>query len=152
MKTSLLVYLAGPMTGQTYEETVAWRDWVREHLEESSFTVLDPARGVMFLEPDDVVKDAYTEHLTESKHIVFTRDKFDSTRADILLVNLLDAKRISIGTLMEMAWAHLAGRFTVTIMEPNGNPHEHAFVREASSIVLPDIEEAVDYIVRTFEV
>jgi hypothetical protein len=36
-----------------------------------------------------------------------TRDRFDATRCDVLLVNLLGAERVSIGTMMEVAWADL---------------------------------------------
>lgn len=149
-RRGLLIYLAGPMTGMTLEHVTTWRKKARLALEEAGFTVLDPARGLMFLEPESVVKDAYEDETTENKHVVFTRDKFDSTRADILFVNLKHATRISIGTMMEMAWAFLAGRFVVTVIEKEGNPHMHAFVRETSSIRFDDPEDACDYIVRTF--
>lgn len=152
MKTSLVVYLAGPMTGQTYEETIAWRKYAREKLEEAEFTVLDPARGLMFLKPEAVVKDAYEEFSTENKHTVFVRDRFDSTRSDILLVNLLKASKVSIGTMMELAWAHLSNKFPVVVMEREGNPHMHAFMRECAGIVRESVEDAVDYIVATFKV
>lgn len=149
-KRDLMVYLAGPMTGMTIEHVTTWRKLAESALEEAGFTVLDPARGLMFLKPEEVVKDAYEDEFTENKHVVFERDKFDSTRADILFVNLKHAHRVSIGTMMEMAWAHLAGRFVVTVIEKEGNPHMHAFVREASSIMFTDPEEACAYIIATF--
>ena len=150
MKTDLLVYLAGPMTGQTFEEATAWREWATEALWDEGFTVLDPSRGLMFLKPESVVKDAYADTTTENKHVVFVRDRFDSTRADILLMNLIGADRVSIGSMMELAWSHLSGKFPVVVMEKEGNPHQHAFVREATGIVLHDLGDAVDYVVRTF--
>jgi len=150
MKRGLMVYLAGPMTGMTMEHVTTWRRKAEDQLDEAGFTVLDPARGLMFLNPESIVKDAYEDEFTENKHVVFERDKFDSTRADILFVNLKHATRISIGTMMEMAWAHLSNRFVVIVIEKENNPHMHAFVREASSILFEDPEEACDYIVRTF--
>ena len=59
MKTDLLVYLAGPMTGMTAEKVKTWRRIATATLIEAGFTVLDPARGLMFLQPEDTVKDAY---------------------------------------------------------------------------------------------
>jgi nucleoside 2-deoxyribosyltransferase len=150
MHRGLLVYLAGPMTGMKIEDVRAWRLAAKETLAEAGFTVLDPSRGLMFLQPEAIVQDAYTDEFRETKHVIFERDKFDSIRADILFVNLKHAPRVSIGTMMEMAWAHQAGRFIVTVIEPEGNPHMHAFVREASSIIFEDPEEACDYIVKTF--
>lgn len=152
MKTSLLVYLFGPMTGQSYEDAVGWRRQAAEKLQEHGFTVLDPARGLMFLEPESTVKDSYGEDTTENKHTVFARDRFDSTRSDILLGNLKGATRVSIGSMMEMAWANLSNKFIVTVMEPEGNPHMHAFVRECSGAVMDSVEDAVDYIIATFKV
>ncbi len=149
-KRDIMVYLAGPMTGMTIEHVTTWRRKAEDKLAEAGFVVLDPARGLMFLKPEEVVKDAYEDEFTENKHVVFERDKFDSTRAEILLVNLKHASRVSIGTMMEIAWAHLCGRFIITVIEKEGNPNMHAFVREASCILFDDPEEACDYIVRTF--
>ncbi len=150
MRTNLLVYLAGPMTGMPVEQVIGWRQEARRKLSEAGFTVLDPSRGLMFLKPEETVKDAYEDETTENKHVVFERDKFDSTRADILVVNLLNSKRISIGTMMEVAWANLSGRFVVVVMEKEGNPHMHAFVREAASIRFQNTEDAIDYVIQTF--
>ncbi len=150
MRTDLLVYLAGPMTGMTMEYVRKWREAAAQKLESNGFTVLNPARGLVFLKPETLVKDAYEDEFSENKHVVFTRDKFDSTRADILIVNLLKTTRVSIGTMMEMAWAHLSGKFVVTVVEPEGNPHMHAFVREASCVLCREVEAAVDYVIVTF--
>jgi hypothetical protein len=138
------------MTGLTYDQVKGWRETARAKLEEAGFIVLDPARGLMHLKPEVVIKDAYEESFTENKHTVFIRDKFDVTRADISLFNLLDAKRASIGTVSEMAWCHLTGKFAVVVMEREGNPHMHAFVREEAGVLLDNIDDAVDYIIRTF--
>jgi nucleoside 2-deoxyribosyltransferase len=145
MKTSLIVYLAGPMAGITVKECRAWRLAATPVLEDAGFTILDPTRELIGY-PDDFV----LTQQAESKRVVFARDKFDATRADILLVNLLGATDKSLGTLMEVAWAYLSGKFIVVVMEPEGNPHDHTFTREAASIVPPTIEEGVDYIVVTF--
>lgn len=150
MHRGLVVYLAGPMTGMKIEDVRAWRLKAKDKLAEFGFTVLDPSRGLMFLKPEEVVQDAYVDEFKETKHVIFERDRFDSIRADILFVNLKHCNRVSIGTMMEMAWAHQAGRFIVTVIEKEGNPHMHAFVREASSIIFEDPEEACEYIVSTF--
>jgi len=149
-RSGLIVYLGGSMTGLSLEECTAWRQAATELLEEAGFTVLDPTRGLTFLRPESVVKDAYEDEFGENKHLVFERDKFDATRADILIINLLKAPRVSIGTMYEVAWGHLAGRFVALAMEREGNPHMHAFVREAASIIMEDIEDLVYYVITTF--
>ena len=145
MHNTLIVYLAGPMAGLTVRECREWRLQATQRLQEAGFTILDPTRELLGLPADQVVAaDA------DDKRVVFHRDKFDSTRADILIVNLLKAKSSSIGTLMEMAWSHLSGKFIVTLIEKDGNPHAHTFVKEASSLILDDLDEALDYVITTF--
>jgi hypothetical protein len=68
------------------------------------------------------------------------------TESNVVFINLLGAKRVSIGCCMEMAWAHMLGKHTVLVME-EGNIHHHAFVLECADIVLPDYEEAIDYLI-----
>lgn len=139
------------MTGLTKKAATEWRRESRETLEEAGLTVLDPTRGLTFLESNEVIQECYDfEGSTENAHTVFEIDKFDATRAGILLVNLLTAPKISIGTVIEMAWAHLSGTFVVTVMEDVGNPHDHPFIRKLSSVIFHSPEDACSYIVEKF--
>lgn len=151
MTRGLLVYLAGPMTGLTLEQATGWRRLASERLEEAGFTILDPTRGLTFLKPDDVILDGYDGHQFESKHAVVLRDKFDSTRSDLLLINLLGISRVSIGTMMELAWASLAGKFAIVIRD-KGGVYDHAFVNETAGILVDNLDDALDYIANTFKV
>jgi hypothetical protein len=143
------VYLAGSITGKTYIEATAWREMAARRLSDAGFKSISPMRGKSFLERETNIKDAYEGTNTADKHAIFTRDKFDSTRSEILLLNLLGADAVSIGSVMELAWAHLSNCFCVVVMGM-GNPHVHAFVKEAASVVFDNLDEAVDYIISTF--
>lgn len=74
---------------------------------------------------------------------VITRDRFDTQRADIVLVNLIGAQRISIGTMIELGWADSVRTPVVCAMEETGNPHEHMMVSELLGYRVPTLEEAV---------
>ncbi|MGZ5095552.1 MAG: hypothetical protein ACXWCH_30925, partial [Burkholderiales bacterium] len=74
---------------------------------------------------------------------VMTRDRFDATRCDVLLVNLLGTTRVSIGTVMEIAWADAKRIPIVVAMEPQGNPHEHMMIAEAIGFRVPTLDEAL---------
>jgi nucleoside 2-deoxyribosyltransferase len=78
-------------------------------------------------------------------HAITQRDWWMCRKCDILLVNLIGAKKISIGTVMEMAWAFDHGKHIITVME-NDNIHQHAFVKEVSSIVYDNFQDALDYL------
>ncbi len=77
---------------------------------------------------------------------IMTRDRFDATRCDALLVNLLGAARVSIGTVMEIAWADACRTPIVVAMEPAGNVHEHAMIAEAIGFRVPTLAEAIHVI------
>jgi hypothetical protein len=44
--------------------------------------------------------------------------------------------------MVEYGWADAMGIPIITIMEPEGNPHDHAFVHQLSTYVTDDVDEA----------
>lgn len=77
---------------------------------------------------------------------VVTRDKFDSTRCSVLLVNLLGAKKVSIGTCVEIGWANANDIPIVLVMEKE-NCHNHAFIRESANFITDSLDDGM-YIVK----
>lgn len=145
------VYLAGAITGCSYKGCTEWREQVAKELEEAGFIPYSPMRGKAYLKSRKSIPAICDDvNYYSSTHVIFCRDKFDVMNADIIVANLLGAEIASIGTMMELAWGHLLGKFVVVVMEEKGNVHNHAFVREASSIIVNNLEEAVDYIKATF--
>ena len=57
--------------------------------------------------------------------------------------DLLGAERVSIGTVMEIAFAHAYRKPVVAAME-KGNAHEHAMLCEAIGFRCATLEEAAD--------
>lgn len=140
----LKVYLAGPISGLTSAEAVGWREAVRGVLERSYYRCIDPMRGHDSRRAEEALR-ADGHNWPYGPKAVFRRDKHDVERCDVVLVNLTAATRVSIFTMMEMAWAEEWNKFVLTVME-DGNIHEHLAVREASSLVVPTLEEAIRYL------
>jgi len=67
-------------------------------------------------------------------------------RADIVLADLRCAKRVSIGTVFEIAWASDTGKHVVLILERGSHPHDHSFVYEAADVVFYNEEDALTYL------
>ncbi len=141
------VYLAGPITGLTYDGAEDWRALAKAELAKYDIHGLSPLRakdylrGITALTADCA---GYGEmNCLSSPRGIMTRDRYDATRCDALLVNLLGAERVSIGTVMELAWADLSRIPIVVAMEPKGNVHEHAMVTEAIGFRVPSIDEAL---------
>lgn len=141
------VYLAGPISGLTYDGAEDWRAFAKAELAKYDIHGLSPLRAKEYLRgiPALVADCAgYGElNCMSSPRGIMTRDRYDATRCDVLLVNLLGSQRVSIGTVMEIAWADLCRTPIVVAMEPDGNVHEHAMIAEAIGFRVASLEEAI---------
>ena len=150
----MLVYTAGPITGCTFNGCTDWRAEVARQLDKLSrreIQCLSPMRHKDYLAKQSVILDTYEDTVLSSQRGIVARDELDVHRADAILVNLLGATRVSIGTMFEMAWAWRAKvpMIVAVDFQQDGDPHDHAFVREVSPIRVTSLEEAV---VTTFKV
>lgn len=156
------IYLAGPITGLSWKEATEWRNWVTRELQPLGIQVYSPLRFKNYLshldkssvDPSDsavelsgkddkpVLADHYDEFVLSTQKGIMTRDRWDATRCDVLLVNFLNAKKVSIGTIMEIAWADSKRIPTIVVMEPD-NIHKHAMLLEAAGYVVKSLDEAV---------
>ena len=140
-----LVYLAGPIKGLDYTGAVAWRvafeQLVSEHIK-----CLSPMRFKSYLAREELIGDDYPEHVLSTSRGIVTRDFFDCNRADMVVANLLGAERVSIGTVLEIGWAHAARVPLVVVMEPRGNVHDHGMIRECIGFRVPSLDEAADVV------
>ena len=142
-----LVYLAGPITGCNHKEAVDWRHTVgtKLHLANKLIKTLSPMRGKPVL-PSSQIYDAATgsyEDPLRSSAGINTRDYNDVRRADLIFVNLLGATKVSIGTVMEIAWARAFNKPIVLIMEKEGNVHDHVMLKYPCGFIVPNIEEGL---------
>ena len=121
------VYLCGPMTGETYEHATKWRNTMDNELGCLGIDTINPLRGKAFLEVDGVLGNTNGKSPLESAEGIVTRDCWDVSRCDVLLVNFLGAKIVSIGSCFEIAWAYQRRIPIVIVMEDN-NVHDHCFI------------------------
>jgi nucleoside 2-deoxyribosyltransferase len=152
------VYLAGPISGLSYGESVDWRDNVKAALSQHGIKAFSPMRskeylkGVRELDSSPVACEHYgTLSCLSSPRGITTRDRFDATNCGVLLVNLLSAQKVSIGTVMEIAWADAVRTPIVLVMEPHGNCHDHCMLVETVGFRVGSIKEAVSVVRAIFD-
>lgn len=142
------VYLAGPISGCSYGECTDWREGVTAELAKVGLAAYSPMRAKNYLaHVQKLAADCASYgslNVLSSNHGITTRDRFDTQRVDLVLVNLLGAKNVSIGTMIELGWADSVRTPIVCAMEPEGNPHEHGMVKDIIGFRLETLEEAVD--------
>ena len=144
--SKLNIYLAGPITGQTGEGVVSRYEEKIAILSDFGYTVYHPMLGKMNLRTETTFKSGGYDHPIANDHAIFERDHWMVSIADVVLADLsTSGDRISIGTMMELAWASHLGKHVILVM-PDGNIHDHAFVREAATIRFPSLMDAYDYL------
>jgi nucleoside 2-deoxyribosyltransferase len=136
------VYLAGPITGSTYAGATDWREGARRELAKGGIVGLSPMRGKDYLLADTSIKDSYAAHVLSAMPGITTRDRFDVMRCDIVLLNVADAERVSIGSCIEIGWAD-AYRKPLILVASEGNAHWHAMVRQIAGFIVPTLDEAL---------
>lgn len=145
-------YLAGPISGLSYGESTDWRKWASERLAELSdgrIAALSPMRNKEYLRSEtDLHKLGYHGNAMSCARGITTRDRFDCMRADAILCNLLGAKTVSIGTVMEIAWSDAFRKPLVVAMELTGNLHDHGMLNEATGFRVEQLDEACEIIAK----
>jgi hypothetical protein len=75
-----------------------------------------------------------------------TLDKFLAENPSIAEVIDKEATRASIGSIAECTWAREFGKFTLVVMDLNKhNVHEHVFITDFASFIVPTLDEALEY-------
>ena len=142
------IYLVGPISGESYGDVVA-------SIEERRSALLDQVDGVEIYHPmtgkghlrteTKFKSTGYAGSPVSSNRAIFGRDKWMVSQADVIVADFSSATIASIGSMFELAWAHLQGKLVVVIMGED-NVHQHAFVLQAADVIFEDFEEVVEYL------
>lgn len=136
-------YLAGAISGLDYFQGQGWRDVAREALDRVGIKAYSPLRGKSFLKDKGIIEGSYEEHPLSTQKGLFIRDLYDCRTCDLLIANLLELDRISIGTVFEISTCYSCRIPIILIME-DGGIHTHPFILEASSYIVKTLDEAID--------
>lgn len=147
MSRNKTVYLAGPITGLTYSETINWREIATKEFKFCGIDAYSPMRNKGYLDngkPIDPVQTRDLSKILSTNKAIVSRDYNDVSNSDCLLVNLLGATKVTIGTVAEMAWAHQLRKPIVCTIEQDGtNIHEHAFIQEFINFRVNNLADAI---------
>ena len=137
------VYLAGAISGLTYDAAEEWRGAVKAALLPDDIDCFSPLRNKQYLRKEGVLEQSYPHNAFSSDRGINTRDHWDCLSSDLIFVNLLGAQRVSVGTVMEIAWGFAYRKPVVAVIEEAGNLHDHPMIREAIGFRVPSVGEGV---------
>lgn len=146
------VYLAGPITGLNWNETESWRDAFADSLKAKAPHIVgySPLREKSFLQSEEKIADSYAGSLYSSQKAILNRDFFDVQTSDAIVANFTGSKIVSIGTVMEIAWAYQRRIPIIIISEEDHLLHNHSMLREASSWWVNTTDDALDVLTTLF--
>jgi len=128
-----LIYLVGPIGGQTWEQATGWRYLVASLLQPLDCrSPLRPMNGMDIAQSTHLDKSGLLQGQDDEKvpfSKLFDRDYGDVDAADALFINFIGATRKSIGSAMEISRGFKRGIPMVMAMEP-GNINEDVFLEE----------------------
>lgn len=138
-------YLAGPIANLTYDEAQDWRDEAEAALSKHAISTFSPLRGKEYLKDKGKLTAGTYDGTYASAKGIMRRDHYDCTTADCVLVYLNGAEKVSIGTVMECAWAYDRQIPVVAVMEKD-SIHNHVMLEESFTYRFDNLEDAVDCI------
>ena len=138
------VYLSGPMAGLSYEQGTEWRDYVKDKLGKD-INCLSPYRGKDYFKGQVITNQVYSQVMSTPKAITI-RDRWDTVNADVVLVNLTDYQKFSVGTIMEIAWADAARVPVVAVIPTESEYIKHPILTQCCAYIVQDLDEAINIV------
>lgn len=139
------IYIARPISGMSGKVVFGYYDGMSTELLQYYEKVYTPVVGKAELRFEKKYKAKDFRHPVATNKAIVGRDSWMVRQCDVLFLNLLGAKDISIGCVSELAWAWLLGKHTVTVIDSE-NVHQHAFILQMSNIVWDNEEDAIKYL------
>lgn len=156
------VYLAGPIAGLNHNDaTYSWRQQVFDGLHGShnctgvhrdgeihasqymDIHCYSPMRGKTFLADKGVLGTLGYDNPISRVQAILGRDRDDVRTSDLVFMNLIGAKAVSMGTTVELGWADAYRVPVILCMEDTGNPHEHIFFQGLHMYRCNSVEQGI---------
>lgn len=137
------IYLAGPITGWSYDQCTNWREYVAQEISEE-IQCISPMRGKDELKGSVLIHEEYKDHPMCSASAITNRDRFDLSRSNAVLMHLPEPPngKISIGTMIELGWAD-AQRIPVVVVMKENSAYNHPMLTNIASIIVPDLDMGI---------
>jgi len=137
-------YCARPISGREHEDVVDYYRRIGCRLSAAGIRILTPTCGKGYVSNDSKWSKQAAKCVC-TDHAIKERDKWMVQNSNIIFVNLVGAVKVSIGSVMELAWADMLNVHSVVALD-EPNVHQHPFVVDCADIIFPTEEEALFYL------
>lgn len=135
------IYLAGPMSYQSFEEQSKWRTQLKDALLYGGYDYVK--KPVLFM-PNNYYNFEEKQHKSEREVLNFDLNRLRNSDLVVALFNGIE----SVGTVMEVAIAY-ENRIPVLVLNMTGG-QLHPWVQEMNTRECTDMKELVSHIVNFY--
>lgn len=149
----MIIYLVRPISGCSFEQVINYYEETTEILNEVGNQTLHAMMGKHTFKDEDGnpkmgwFRASDYEDPVSTDRAIIGRDRWMTKKADIIYANFLDAERVSIGSVMELAWAFDYSKHVVLTMQKS-TIHDHAFIKQCADVIFPSHQESLDYLIQ----
>lgn len=138
-----VVYFAHPISGVSLEVVQQYYDDIRKMFGKICFvqTPMDVVARTDLSERKESFKDPAMVN-----DVITNRDYKFVEGCNVIFANLSKCTRVSIGTVMEIAWAYAHHKYIIIVMDENGL-HEHGMILGTHPVVFKTFEEAANHLI-----
>lgn len=141
------VYLAGPIAGCDLYEANEWRAYVNGRLDQHGI------RGISPLRCEPLIGERYATGYDDPRfgtpRAIASKNFLDVQMCDMTLCYLpaeLNRRRLSVGTVLELGWAHALRKPTILVSDYDFLT-EHPVVQANAGWILPKLDDAIEVII-----
>lgn len=146
MKNNLTIYLATSITGKKTEDVETYFILTEKKLIDMGYNAIHCYQAKNGIKPNTIMtSDPLYHDPSITDNAILYRDNWMVRQCDILFANLLNAPRISIGTICEIAWAWDHHKHIVLAIEDK-SIHDHAFLRSMVPIHYSSYDQCINYL------
>jgi nucleoside 2-deoxyribosyltransferase len=143
------IYLAHPISFSSFDFVMDYFNRAKQALE-PMYDVYYPMIAKGYFKDEKGFKASGYKHVVSCDHAIIERDYWMVSMSDVVFVDLSESEKVSIGCMMELAWAYQLRKHTIVVF-PIGNIHAHSFVREAADILFDNYDGAIEYLIKLAE-
>ncbi|HKM20132.1 MAG TPA: nucleoside 2-deoxyribosyltransferase [Candidatus Dojkabacteria bacterium] len=138
-----VVYFAHPISGVSLEVVQQYYDDIRKMFGKICFvqTPMDVVARTDLSERKESFKDPAMVN-----DVITNRDYKFVEGCNVIFANLSKCTRVSIGTVMEIAWAYAHHKYIIIVMDKEGL-HEHGMILGTHPVVFTDFNSAAQHLV-----
>ena len=138
-----VVYFAHPISGVSLEVVQQYYDDIRKMFGKICFvqTPMDVVARTDLSERKESFKDPAMVN-----DVITNRDYKFIEGCDVIFANLSKCTRVSIGTVMVIAWAYAHHKYIIIVMDKEGL-HEHGMILGTHPVVFTDFNSAAQHLV-----